>query len=194
MSKNEADNIKTISTSFLKENGYFKGKLSGIIVWIREYDGSRDSVGIEVSIFGNDKYLRIYYTQTDNHSGEQEDFDYKIPLTTTPCRYGGERYWFICPWHKDGVYCGKRVGTLYKDGDYFACRHCYNLTYNSRNTNRRHRIFPLLDIFILKKRIYKLCNEIKRPYYAGKPTRKQRQLEELCKIAVEKSEYYKSIN
>ncbi len=194
MSKHEADYIKSISTTFLKENGCFKGNCSGVITWINKFNESKDSIGIEVSILGNDKYLRIYYTQTDNRSGEQEDFDYKIPLTTTFCRFGGKRYWFVCPWYRDGVYCGKRVGTLYKDGDYFACRHCHNLTYNSRNTNRRYKAFPLFEALMLRKKIDKLLNEIKRPYYAGKPTKKQRQLEELCKIAVEKSKYYKSIN
>lgn len=194
MSKHEADYIKSISTKFLKDNGYFKGKRSGVIVWKNKFNESSDSVGIEVSILDDDKYLRIYYNQTDIYSGEKEYFDYKIPLTTTSCRFGGKRYWFICPWYRDGVYCGKRVGTLYKDGDYFACRHCHNLTYNSRNTNRRYKAFPLFEVLMLRKKIDELLNEIKRPYYAGKPTKKQKQLEKFCEIVIEKSKILKDIN
>lgn len=197
MSKNEADGVKKISTSFLKKNGYFKGWHSGTITWTRGYDEHKSSVGIEVSTLEGDNYLRIHYTQTDNYSEEKKDFDYKIPLTTTPCRFGGKRYWFICPWCKNGVYCGKRVGTLYKDGDYFACRHCYDLTYSSRNVNRRYKMFPLFNVLTIEDKIEELHRQIKYSYYRGKPTRKQRQLEKLywlSGINYKKYTYHKDDN
>ena len=181
MSKNEADNTNKISVSFLKKHDYFTGWHSGTITWTRNGWGEehKSSVGVEVSIMNGNNYLRIHYTQTKHDTGEKKDFDYKIPLETTPCRYGGKRYWFICPWYKDGTYCGKRVGTLYKDGDYFACRHCYDLTYSSRKVNRRYSMFPLFGTLILEQKMEKLEQEIKRPYYQGKPTRKQKRLENL---------------
>ncbi len=48
-----------------------------------------------------------------------------IKLTTTPCHFGGIRYWLICP------QCGKRAGTLYKKplGHLLFCRECHNLSY-----------------------------------------------------------------
>ncbi len=50
---------------------------------------------------------------------------YTIDFTSTPCNYGGKRYWFLCP------VCGKRVGKLYllPEGRYYECRTCYSLTY-----------------------------------------------------------------
>lgn len=182
MSKSEADDAKKISVSFLKKHEYFKyGWRSGTITWTQGgfLGEHKSSVGIQTSI-GDDSHLRIYYTQTDRDTEEKKDFDYKIPLTTTPCRYGGKRYWFICPWYKSGKYCGRRVGTLYKDGDYFACRHCYNLTYSSKKTNRRYNLFPLFNVLTLQKKMEELQETIQRPYYNGKPTRKQRQLEKLA--------------
>ena len=138
MGKTEADDVKKIHTSFLNKHGYFNGFRTGTITWTHGWSENKSSVSIQVFTFDEDnQYLNIQYTQTDNYSGEKKDFDYKIPLTTTPCRYGGKRYWFTCPWYKSGVYCGRRVGTLYKDGDYFACRHCYQLTYSSRKVNRK---------------------------------------------------------
>ncbi len=181
MSKNEADDVKKISVSFLKKHEYFKyGWRSGTITWTQSgmWGEHKSSVGVQTSI-GEESYLRIHYTQTDRDTDEKKDFDYKIPLTTTPCRYGGMRYWFTCPWYKSGKYCGRRVGTLYKDGDYFACRHCYELTYSSRKSNRRYSMFPLFNVLTLQKRMEDLEETIKRPYYKGKPTRKQRQLEKL---------------
>lgn len=166
MSKTEADDTKKISTSFLKKHKYFTGWRSGTITWTSGWSGNKSNVGIEVSTMNEDNYLRIHYTQTDNSTGEKKDFDYKIPLTTTPCRYGGKRYWFTCPWYKSGVYCGKRVGTLYKDGDYFACRHCYNLTYSSRNASRKYGSFVSIPD------VEQAEEEVKRRYYRGMPTRK----------------------
>jgi hypothetical protein len=166
--KAEADSVKKIATSFLNEHDYFCGWRSGIITWTSGWSGTKSSVGIEVKTMDDDKYLRIYYTQTDNDTGEKKDFDYKIPLLYTPCRYGGKRYWFRCPWYKNGQYCGRRVNTLYKNGDYFACRHCYNLTYASRNASAMYKGFvscPDLEEQEAK---------VKRMYYRGKPTRQYR--------------------
>ena len=183
--KNEADDVKKIATSFLKKHGYFKGWLSGTMTWTRRgiWGENKNSISIAVSAFDDDGYLQITYTQTDRDTDKKKDFDYKIPLTTTPCRYGGKRYWFICPWYKKGVYCGRRVGTLYKDGDYFACRHCYNLTYSSRKQNRRYNLFPLFNVITIEKKIDELHEKIKRPYYAERPTKKQRRLEILYRQA-----------
>ena len=48
-----------------------------------------------------------------------------IDITTTPCHFGNERSWFLCP------SCKKRVATLYKPPtkDILLCRKCHNLTY-----------------------------------------------------------------
>jgi hypothetical protein len=78
-------------------------------------------------------YLRLIYSITDYSTGEKKSLDYNVQLTTTPCNFGGFRYWFICPVSANGRFCGRQVGKLYLPGNgiYFACRHCYNLTYRS---------------------------------------------------------------
>lgn len=167
MSKTESDSLKKIDTQFLKRFKYLTGGLKGGEVnWTSNGVDTGSSVGIEVST--QESYLRIYYTQTERHTEEKKKFDYKIPLTTTPCNYGGKRYWFTCPWYKSNNYCGKRVGTLYKDGDYFACRHCYNLTYSSRNLSGISKTIgniSNLDVENARKKV-------KTKYYKGKYTKK----------------------
>lgn len=76
--------------------------------------------------------LRLIYTVT-NSVPETRDVDSVIPLVTTPCNFGGVRYWFICPLTVNGRECNRRVAKLYlpPSGIYFGCRHCYNLTYRS---------------------------------------------------------------
>jgi len=169
--KREANGLLKISTTFLNKHKYFDGWRSGSITWTSGWDGHKSNVSIEVSTTEN--HLRITYTQTDRESGEKKDFDYKIPLTTTPCRYGGKRYWFTCPWYRNGIYCGRRVAVLFKGGDYFACRHCYGLTYASQNLGGRYKGFvsiPDIDEAEMK---------VKRRYYRGKPTRQYRRVIQL---------------
>lgn len=71
--------------------------------------------------------LRLIYSYRRN-CDEWESLDYPVRLQTTPCNYGGERYWFTCP--ADG--CGRRVAVLFLGGKYFACRYCYQLAYRSQ--------------------------------------------------------------
>lgn len=71
------------------------------------------------------------YTQTQGCRGDKERLDYPVKLVATPCRYGGKRWWFICPLSKDDIACRRRTLKLYLGGKYFGCRHCYELTYQS---------------------------------------------------------------
>jgi len=58
-----------------------------------------------------------------------------VGLEWTPCNFGGERPWFVCP----GVRCGRRVAILYGPGKYFLCRHCYDLRYESQREDKKDR-------------------------------------------------------
>lgn len=167
--KEEADSLKQVSVVFLNKYGYFSsGWKSGTITWSRNREKT-GNISIQSSIDVYEQYIRFIYTQTDNYSGEKTDLDYKIPLTTTPCYFGGKRYWFACPWYASGRYCGRRVGVLYLSGKCFACRHCNNLTYNSRNLSGFSKIAGQV---ISEPYLEELRQQIKRESYAGKMTRK----------------------
>lgn len=186
-SRQEADHLNKIKIWWLKKQGFLCGWKSGGIEWSNGFSG-KSSIDIEVSLVGDlsqkeerekylntdddsslNKYVRLRYAQT-NRNGEKKSFNYKVQLTTTPCYYGGVRYWFICP-----LGCGRRVGVLYGGGDYFGCRHCYNLTYSSRNENLRIKYDPTFRFLSLVKRLEELEQTIKRRVYAGNPTKKQRE-------------------
>ncbi len=76
-----------------------------------------------------DSAALVHFTRHGvNHSQE-------IRLTTTHCRYGGTRFWFLCP------QCSRRIGKVYlpcavtvngRPASRFLCRHCYPLTYLQR--------------------------------------------------------------
>lgn len=149
--KDTVEDSRSVSISFLKKHGYFSTQCckSGRIFWTNCYDEETGSIGIVVSTIEGENFVRFYYTVTDRNTGEKADYDYKVQLTTTPCYFGGVRYWFICPLVKNGVYCGRRVAKLYKapSAELFGCRHCYNLSYESRNEPQLARFggigFPL---------------------------------------------------
>jgi len=168
--KTEADSLKKIQTWWLKKYGYLNDDCwrSGSIKWTNSWSDTESSVGISADTYHEDPHLQINYTQTDQ-DGEKKNFNYKIPLTTTPCYFGGKRYWFICPWYASGIYCGRRVGVIYKAGDYFACRHCYNLSYDSRNLGG---FFKAAGQTISAPELDTLREEAKTEYYRGKMTRK----------------------
>jgi hypothetical protein len=54
--------------------------------------------------------------------------EYPVSIVWTPCNYGGHRAWFLCPARG----CGRRVAILYLGG-IAACRHCYQLAYDSQH-------------------------------------------------------------
>lgn len=168
-SKEEADWLKQVSVYFLKENGYFRNCwMSGTVTWSR--DGEKTgSISLQSNINDHEKYVRFIYTQTNRDTGEKQSLDYKIPLVATPCHFGGFRYWFQCPWYVNGVCCGRRVGVLHLGDKYFACRHCNNLTYESRNVSGTQKACGRI---ISEPEIESMKNDVKRLLYRGKPTRK----------------------
>ena len=77
-------------------------------------------------------------------------------LTTTKPRFGGLRYWFMCP------RCGRRVGKLYH-AERWACRRCHHLTYQSQRRSSRLSKNPLLRSLQLLNRL----DTLRDRYQAG---------------------------
>lgn len=186
MARQEAEWSNSLSIFWLKKHGYLPaggGWRSGGITWTYGLSDNKSSMGFSVSInpqesSGINNYVELRYIHTNRWTDEKENFKYKVELTTTPCNYGGVRYWFICPLTKNGHYCGRRVGVLYGVGKYFGCRKCGEIAYSAqmRGGKFRYHTVTLPDI-------ERLENEIKRYYYNGKPTRKYRRLLKLKAVS-----------
>ena len=169
----EADFIRKLRISLLKKEGYLDSPKTGVIEWRNEDEVS--AIDIESHVDEYHPYIRLSYSQIDNE-GEKKNFDYKVLLHRTSCNYGGYRYWFLCPLARNGMMCGNRSAVLYKAGDYFGCRHCYNLTYWCRKHNTN---YSLNHWFRSRKALNKMMAleaEIKRADYGGKITKKRKRL------------------
>ena len=95
-------------------------------------DGSTSSINVRVESAWT---IRLIYRTRSGGEVDWTDVDYSIQLTRTPCRFGGERTWFLCP----GRGCGRRVAKLYCAGRYYVCRHCGDLAYSSQRENTGDR-------------------------------------------------------
>lgn len=163
------EDCHSISVQFLKKYGYLKKDCwsSGGIKWSCN---GEETGQVSFQVDTNENYIRFIYKTRDRYSEENwKDKDYRVQLTTTLCHFGGLRYWFVCN------YCNKRVGTLHLfGGNEFACRDCLNLTYESRYENRRSHFSVFGRYFDYVKKFENLEANIKRKYYAGRPTKKYR--------------------
>ncbi len=190
--KTTAEQCTSVSIGWLKKHGYFRGARSGGITWTNRWSGRVSSIGVSVGTLGDAPYVRFQYTNTCRSTGEETEIDYKVPLVTTACYFGGVRWWFICPLTANGVPCGRRVGKLYcpRDSMYYACRHCHDLSYDSRNEPRTGKVALLGKALDISRQMQELRPQVKRFFYAGMPTRKLRRLAALggemdgyCRIA-----------
>lgn len=155
-----------VSVFDLKKMGLLKGRCSTVLGWRNSRSGKESAVALTVDV-RDDPHVRFVYTFTERN-GEKTDYDYEVSLVTTPCNLGGVRYWFACPM------CGRRVGCLYLvSAGYFWCRHCNDLTYQSRSRSG-------IALFgHTSRQVDKLRSEIKRWTWRGYPTRKVRRLRAL---------------
>lgn len=176
MGKIIKEDCKFISIHKLKEWGILKHNYyGGSIIWTSGYSGEKSDVKYIIDL--QDGYFRLQY-KIKTGGEEWKSIDHKYPLTPSSCTYGGQRWWFICSVYSSGRYCGKRVANLYlgSGSHYFACRHCYNLTYQSRNENRGGKMRYLFRILDVETKIELIREKMKRSFYAGKPTRKMRRV------------------
>lgn len=147
-----------------------------LITFTGAYSGLKMSVFVRVVRRQTPSYVALSYAFTDSDFSAKEEMNYEIEFTTTPCKYGGERLWFLCPMRKNWAPCRRRVGTLYRYGKYFMCRHCCELTYDSQLLSGRHKgrgriiSFPEINDFEARA---------KRTHYRGRPTRKYRRYLEM---------------
>lgn len=109
------EQTRSIEIGALRQAGYFDALKQDWWIWQR---GGGEITGT----------ARIEWDGTQMRIRNQV-----IHIGRTPCRFGGHRVWFRC-------FCGRHVSTLYSpNGRPWACRHCYQLTYATRQAMPRDR-------------------------------------------------------
>src|SRR4051794_21762595 len=87
--------------------------------------GRWGELAVEVRLDTTDPATPIMELTHETRDGSEERIEYQVRLATTRPRYGGERWWFVCP------SSGRRAFKLYlpNGGRYFLCRAAYGLAY-----------------------------------------------------------------
>ncbi len=115
----------------------------GGIRWTNTTTGKKTAeIGYEAAMLPDEaNWVRLHYTVNS------QPMDYRVWLTTSPCNYGGIRWWWLCPFK------ALMVSKLYlpPGGKTFASRKAYRLPYRSqrqagidRTHQQQARIFEKL--------------------------------------------------
>ena len=106
-----------------------------------------------IKIVGDRKVLQVRYVLVEEDDGpiltltyapergsSERAFEERLRLLTTKANFGGDRWWFGCPFTVGRERCNRRVAKLYlpPEGRKFGCRMCHDLTYESSQESHRY--------------------------------------------------------
>jgi hypothetical protein len=129
------EGTRSLDVMKLAKAGFLSGMTFGGWQWT---SGDRTTASIQIQ--GARDAVTLNY-RIRSYGEDWQSVRQRVPIRWTPCRFGGERPWFVCDVHANGVYCGRRVAKLYGAGRLFACRNCYRLGYaiqRDRPMDRAH--------------------------------------------------------
>ena len=123
------EEVHRLDVRWLKRQGYLQPGVIAPVTWHRE---GRDSGSITLLCDGT--ALTLSYRHRVQ-SGDWQEMTQPVALDWTPCRYGGERPWLLCPG------CSRRVAVLALYRACFWCRHCHRLPYASEQEGLIDRLW-----------------------------------------------------
>lgn len=120
--KQKLDGLVAVDLRYLHRNGLLEPERVSFLRWIR----NGQDIGY-TSITAAEDHLVLDYPAQRSAYGHCNEVTQIVQLSRTACHFGGTRPWIHCPC------CDRRVLLLYLGPTCFRCRHCYRLTYESRN-------------------------------------------------------------
>lgn len=123
-----------IDLRFLRKQGALREghRASGTLRWTRRGEPS-GSMGYTVVMDGEDRRLILSYSTSG------EDRTVTVQLEAVPMRFGGFRYYALCP------RTGRRCLVLPVVGGVIACRQAHRLTYASQSMDLMSRLRARMD-------------------------------------------------
>lgn len=118
-----------LPVSWMYHRGAIRPGWAGTVFWTSPEPRAHRLASIGVVVRSVRELIVIDRVTVQAHSSET--LHYPVRVSWTCCHFGGERPWWICP----GRECGRRVACLYLARSYLLCRHCYGLTYASRQAS-----------------------------------------------------------
>jgi hypothetical protein len=110
--------------NLLHRRGTLRPGRKGSLQW-----GGGASIGFSAEV---DRLVLSYRVRVAG--GAAQDVAQTIHIIRTPCRFGGERPFFLCP------SCARRCTKLHGAGRLFLCRRCHGLAYESQREGEVDRL------------------------------------------------------
>jgi hypothetical protein len=131
--RNSVESCRSVDVLRWNKLGYLRSPRRFSWAWTRD---GKQVASINVETYRHSVTLKY---QSRSCGEDRSDVEQRLDIEWTPCRFGGERPWFVCSAAANGVYCGREVTKLYGAGRLFACRHCYRLAYASQQESSHQR-------------------------------------------------------
>jgi hypothetical protein len=131
--KQKAEGCRTLNVNRLNRENCLRPGLQG------QWEWSSDGKKVASVIFKITEVGVVLDYSIKLYGDDWETISQTVPLTHVNCNFGNQRPYFQCPGVVNGRHCGRRVGKLFLGGNYFLCRHCYNLAYTSQSEPRYDR-------------------------------------------------------
>ncbi len=128
-SKSTTGDYRSIDVRRWKRDGLLESGKSFGWNWLRN-----DEVFASIHVQTESDRVILEYRHRNRDEETWQVERYPVYMTWTGCHLGGQRPWFLCPARG----CGRRVALLY-GGGIFACRHCYQLAYESQRESNYGR-------------------------------------------------------
>jgi hypothetical protein len=166
--RDTTEQAKRIELSWLRKHNYLGGFGRGNLSWSRN-GNQTGNINIYVDTYSENPNIKLTYKARKHGEEEWIDIDFSFRMESIPCRFGGKKWFFICGLYKNNQFCGRRARILYMAGNYFGCRKCANLSYESCNVSGAEKQFGKI---ISIPEIEEMREQVKRTHYRGKPTKK----------------------
>jgi hypothetical protein len=125
------DAVIRVDIRFMRRQGLLCHRATGTLSWKRNGEQS-GRVGYTLT----EGSLTLKYKNRANWGDEWVPIELPVPIEKSPCRYGGQRWYFLCP----NRHCQRRCELLYSMGRYFVCRKCTGYIYPSQMGGKLDRM------------------------------------------------------
>jgi hypothetical protein len=144
--KRTVEGCDSIDVLDWNKRGYFDRLTTLSIEWSR-----RGNVHSSIKAICKEPWITLIYKYRPHPEANWVNVKQDVPMAWTPCRFGGQRPWFVCKGPSNRGRCEHNVTKLYRAGQFFACRDCHGLAYASQQEAPRYA--PVLEAQKIKLRL-----------------------------------------
>ena len=128
------EDSRAIDINKLNKCGCLEPGRSGLWTW-----STSSAQSASIGIHADDACIHLSF-RAKQAEGEWQQIEQAIEIEWVDCHFGGSRPFFVCPGG-----CSKPVTKLYGSQEFFLCRQCSGLTYQSQRENELDRAYRRMN-------------------------------------------------